>query len=198
LAENSTNSAVAPIETARLRLRPPRPSDLDDVFAYMGDPVVMKYRACGAQTREQTSQWLNRIVESAPAHRGFVGRVLQIALKPSDRVIGYCYLDVPWPEGYRELLADDPGDFADLTYGLAQAHWGSGYATEAAGALVTHAFQNLGLPRIGASVNPANMASIHVLEHIGLMYRRCFNWPGQGTVHFYSATREEWEPPEPD
>lgn len=40
---------------------------------------------------------------------------------------------------------------ADIGYELAPAHWGNGYATEAARALVTHGFGEMGLHRISAT-----------------------------------------------
>jgi RimJ/RimL family protein N-acetyltransferase len=183
---------MAEFDTERLLIRPTREGDVEDVYLYMSDPEVMKYRACGALDREAVGQWVTRIVESGRSYQQFVGKVHQIVLRSSGRVIGYCYLDVPWPEGYRDLMTDGRFDFADLSYGLTRAHWGKGYATEAARAVMAHGFGVAGVEKIGAAVNPGNLASIRVLRRLAMEYRREIAWPGQGTVEFYSLSRGKY------
>ena len=56
-------------------------------------------------------------------------------------------------------------------YTTARSAWGKGYATEAAEALVDHAFGPLGLPRVLAQVEPANTGSRHVLDKLGMEER---------------------------
>ena len=63
------------------------------------------------------------------------------------------------------------GPDVELGYTLARAAWGKGYATERGRALVEHAFGALGLPRVVAQVEPANAASRHVLEKLGMTER---------------------------
>jgi hypothetical protein len=46
--------------------------------------------------------------------------------------------------------------------------WGKGYATETANALVDFGFDKLNLHRVFATCDPANTASAHVLEKIGM------------------------------
>ncbi|MDX1419566.1 MAG: GNAT family N-acetyltransferase [Rubricoccaceae bacterium] len=58
----------------------------------------------------------------------------------------------------------------DLGYYLGSAHWGRGYATEAARALVGWAFERLGVHRIEAEVVPGNDASVRVLERVGFRH----------------------------
>jgi RimJ/RimL family protein N-acetyltransferase len=57
---------------------------------------------------------------------------------------------------------------ADLGYWIGPSHWGNGYATEAAQALVRFGFEELGLHRIHAHSLTRNAASIRVLEHVGM------------------------------
>jgi RimJ/RimL family protein N-acetyltransferase len=59
------------------------------------------------------------------------------------------------------------GDDLELVYHFARAHWGRGYATEAARACVAHARDTLGAARIVASIVPGNDASRRVLEKLG-------------------------------
>lgn len=51
---------------------------------------------------------------------------------------------------------------------LARAHWGKGYATEAARAALADGFGRLGLPEIVAFAVPANLRSRQVMEHLGM------------------------------
>jgi [ribosomal protein S5]-alanine N-acetyltransferase len=48
-------------------------------------------------------------------------------------------------------------------------HWGQGYASEAAAAILHFAFASLGLHRVQATCRPENVASARVLEKIGMV-----------------------------
>ena len=65
-------------------------------------------------------------------------------------------------------LLDGRGPEVEVGYTLARAWWGKGYATEAAGALLTAGFDDFGLDEIVAVADPANAASTRVLEKIGM------------------------------
>jgi len=56
----------------------------------------------------------------------------------------------------------------ELGYMLRRPFWGQGFATEAARAVMTHAFAALGLSRLVSVARPDNRASIHVLEKLGM------------------------------
>ncbi|MBA1274025.1 GNAT family N-acetyltransferase [Stutzerimonas azotifigens] len=62
---------------------------------------------------------------------------------------------------------------AALAYWIGSAHWGRGYATEAAGALVAYGFADLKLQRIWAECFTRNPASARVLEKVGMRYEGC-------------------------
>jgi ribosomal-protein-alanine N-acetyltransferase len=55
----------------------------------------------------------------------------------------------------------------ELSYGFRRDRWGRGYATEAARACVRHGFDELGLEKIVADVEPARPQSMRVLEKCG-------------------------------
>lgn len=63
---------------------------------------------------------------------------------------------------------------------LARAHWGQGYATEAARAALMHGFGPLGLREIVAYAAVGNRASRRVMERIGMRHdpRDDFDYPG--------------------
>ena len=65
----------------------------------------------------------------------------------------------------------EAGPDIELGYTLARAAWGRGYATEAARAVLRWGFAGLRLHRIVAVADPANAASLHVLEKLGMTRR---------------------------
>lgn len=64
-------------------------------------------------------------------------------------------------------LDDGPAEQAELGYWIAHRHWGQGYATEAARAMLDAAFHGLRLSRIEAGHFPDNLASGRVLAKLG-------------------------------
>lgn len=180
----------AVLQTERLLLRAMRPTDVQDVFEYLGDPEVMRYRASGVQTYEQAATYVQNLSRPWPH---FIGRVQQVVLKAADKVIGYCHLDPAWKEGYKDVLEGRTEPLIEISYGLARAYWGCGYATEAARATVAHGFEAEGLKEIAAAVNPANGPSIRVLQRLGMTCRRQILWRGLETADYCTITRQEYE-----
>jgi len=56
----------------------------------------------------------------------------------------------------------------EISYSLAPAAWGHGYATEAARAVVEYALGPLGLPEVLAEVDEGNAASVAVVKRLGM------------------------------
>jgi RimJ/RimL family protein N-acetyltransferase len=81
------------------------------------------------------------------------------AITLDDALIGSCGLD---------LRGDDP----ELGYWLGVPHWGCGFATEAARAVIDHAFGKLDLQALQSGARVTNPASRRVLEKCG------FQWTG--------------------
>ena len=87
----------------------------------------------------------------------------------------------------------------DLYYGLAPAHWGKGYTTEAVRAAIDAAFTgHPGVNRIQADANPQNPASLRVMEKAGMiregLLRQYVVMRGVATDQVMcSILRREWE-----
>ena len=82
-------------------------------------------------------------------------------------------------------------DGIELAYRLRQDRWGRGYATEAGRAAVEYSFTVLKLDRLIAAVEPANVASVHVLEKCG--FTRVNRGPVAGKDAFiYEQVRSDW------
>lgn len=73
------------------------------------------------------------------------------------------------PIGFVGLLATEDARLAPrLLYGLHPDYWEYGFATEAADAVLNHAFAALNLPKIVSEVDAPNVASVRILEKLGM------------------------------
>ncbi len=61
-------------------------------------------------------------------------------------------------------------DEIELIYALAKPYWGKGLATEAAQAMLRYGFEVFHLPRIYATVDPGNTASVTIIKKLGFYY----------------------------
>ena len=155
------------IETERLLLRPFRMDDLDGLARILGDREVMRYLdLVGVASREWTEAWLEKHV--ALYERQGYGRVAVVECS-SGRLVGRTGVARYEIAGRDEL---------ELGYTIERTSWGKGYATEAAGAYVRHAFDELGLPRIVSLIMAGHAASVRVAEKIGMSYERDVEWTG--------------------
>lgn len=88
------------------------------------------------------------------------------------------------------LVRRDTLDHPDLGYAFLPAFRGLGYATEAAGAMLGHAWSTLALPRVLAITNPENADSIRVLERLGFSLEGQISVrDGDPDVNLYAVTR---------
>jgi RimJ/RimL family protein N-acetyltransferase len=152
--EGGTAGPKAPerLSTDRLVLRRPRAEDAEAIFArYAGDAEVTRYLGF-------------------PRHRDVADTRAFLALSDDQWA--------RWPAGPL-LIEDQSGRLLGSTgfafeteyraatgYVLARDAWGSGYATEALGAVVALA-PSLGIRRLYALCHPDHRASAHVLEKCG-------------------------------
>ena len=96
------------------------------------------------------------------------------------------------------LIVDRAMDRAELGYWVAVPHWGRGYATEAARALIRHGFDVLKLNCIEAHHLAFNPASGRVMLKAGMKYegrlRQRAKKDGQyHDIDMYSILRSEYE-----
>ena len=75
-----------------------------------------------------------------------------------------------YPEGW-------PG--IEISYVLARSVWGKGYATEGAQAAMSHAFEQLKIPRLISLIHPANRSSVKVAEKLGETLEREIEFNGK-------------------
>jgi RimJ/RimL family protein N-acetyltransferase len=144
------------LRTERLLLRPWRLTDVDDAFAYASDPEWGRYLWNTPQpyTLHDAEEWVARCVLNRWEHDA------QFAVDFEDHVIG----------GVRLNVTDSAGGTAGLGYNVSRAHWGKGLATEAAAAVIAWGFESLHLQRIFATADARNLASIRVMQKLGMQH----------------------------
>jgi ribosomal-protein-alanine N-acetyltransferase len=147
------------LETERLVLREFTLDDLEAFYQLCTNPEVVRYTGDGGimtSLEQARTGLLERPIADYRKH-GF-GRWACV-LKSSGQVIGFA--------GLKYL---DDLDAVDLGYRFLPAYWGMGLATEASRAALDDGFARLHLKQILGLVDPANVASVHVLEKLGLRY----------------------------
>ncbi|GAB2899510.1 GNAT family N-acetyltransferase [Microbulbifer echini] len=77
------------------------------------------------------------------------------------------------------LIKRDSLDDADIGFAFLPEYRGKGYALEAARAVMVFAREQLNLKRIVAITQPENLASVKLLEKIGLKIERRITLPGE-------------------
>ena len=91
----------------------------------------------------------------------------------------------------------------EIGWRLAPAHWGQGYATEAARAALAFGFKTAGLEEIVSFTVPANLPSRSVMERLGMTRRPedDFDHPALPSGHelrrhvLYRLRRADWARP---
>lgn len=176
------------LETPRLRLRRLVAADLANLVTLDSDPEVMRYvgSPAGVKTAAETAERARRRI--AEGERGL------------HEPLGFWRIEGRGDHafyGLGALLRMPEGDDVEVAYRLARTAWGRGLATEAAGALVTHALRTLALPRLVAVTYPGNRASQRVLDKLGFERRGLTEYKDvRATYHV--LTREAWTPPRQD
>jgi RimJ/RimL family protein N-acetyltransferase len=142
------------LETARLVLRTPRLEDAKRVAALVNDRRIAENtaRIPHPYTLADASDWIGAVTSQ---------RVETYLITFAGEIVGACGLDMH-------------DDMPELGYWLGVPFWGSGYATEAARALIDRAFAELGHEVVTAGARVSNPASRRVLEKCG------FQWTGVG------------------
>jgi RimJ/RimL family protein N-acetyltransferase len=178
---------VTTLQTERLVLRQPTLEDAERAGELLGDERVMQFLGGGAVPEEHwttvVEKWLERwelngmgpfLLERRDDGR-FVGRTGIILWDARD-----------WTPS-TVAAAGEHGQ-PELGWALAYAHWGRGYATEAAAALRDWARRERNVTRLISLIAPSNVASARVAERLGAT-------PGETVQLFDTGDAVVWEHP---
>ena len=145
------------LRTERLELRPVRDEDVDRILEYRNLPEV--------------TRWLLRTEVDPVAFRAAWQRAAE---DPDDHSLA-AVLDGVVIGTVSVHLVDGMGQpgmprrtEAEVGYIFDPAYSGRGYATEAVAAVLAHAFEDLGVRRITAGCFADNLASVRLLEKVGM------------------------------
>lgn len=178
------------IESDRLVLRVPEAADLAWQIAELNSPAVMQHLG---GPRDETAVAASFEANRAALLRGDCG-FWTVTLRDTGKAIGKCGL----------ALIEAPVAPTDLCGGvqvgwtLAELHWGQGYASEAAGAVLAHGFGALDLPVIWSQTSDSNHASTRVMTRLG--FERCSTLdyidpdypPADNPTTVYRRIRKSW------
>ena len=161
--------------TERLQAERLTASHLPEIRRMHRDPVVMAQLG-GVRDEQQTADYLERNLRHSDAY-GFGLWILRErgGGAPAGRAV------------LRHLTIADE-DEVEVGYAFYQSYWGRGLATEVAARCVGFAHE-LGLSSVVGLTDPANRASRHVLEKVGLTYERDCLHEGHPTALFRRGLR---------
>jgi len=147
------------LETERLMLRRWRSRDREQFAQMNADPIVMEHFP-GVLSRAESDSFADQIDAHFEKH-GFGLWAVELSAKVD--FIGYVGLSVPRFDAHFMPAAE-------VGWRLDKAHWGQGFATEAARAAVADGFRRIGLAEIVSFTVPANTRSIRVMERLGMTH----------------------------
>lgn len=147
-----------PFRTARLILRPYSAEDLPHLTEMLGREDVCRYLPWPPMTPEEARAKLEqRLLQT---HLGADGDALVPAAveAASGRVVGEFMLSIR-STGHRQ---------GEVGWIIHPDFQGRGFGTEGARAMLRVGFEDLGLHRIQAGADPRNVASLRVMERLGM------------------------------
>ncbi len=154
------------ITTPRLILRPWRESDLSLFAEQNADPLVMQF-ITGTLTRQESDTYVAAARDHLAKH-GFCKWAVEAP--------GVCSFIGAVGLTYVKFEAEFTPAI-EVAWRLKQRYWGHGYATEAAQAAVTDGFNRMGLKEIVSMAALSNLASIKVMERLGMIQAFQFDHP---------------------
>ncbi|MGA9109702.1 MAG: GNAT family protein, partial [Smithella sp.] len=175
------------LRTNRLILRDFKQEDWRDAHEYGSDPVVVKYLPFGPNTEEDTKAFINKAIIKQKA-RPRLSYDFALVNKSKNKVMGSCGINIIRAENKE----------GEIGYVLNRNYWNQDYMTEAAQKVLSFGFTQLGLHRIFATCDPANIGSSRVMEKIGMQregYLRETRLIKGGWRDFllYSILKKEWQ-----
>ncbi|RPI75199.1 MAG: N-acetyltransferase [Desulfobacteraceae bacterium] len=145
------------IATEHLWIKSLEPNDVEALTMLWTDPEVTRFMG---GPRDYESLKKDIMQEALSGKQTTQDDLWPTVEKKSNRVIGHCGLLNKEVDGVPEV---------ELIYVLAKESWGKGYAVEAGRALRDYAFNELGLQRLIALIDPENRASAKVALKIGMI-----------------------------
>jgi RimJ/RimL family protein N-acetyltransferase len=154
--------------TDRLCLRAPTPHDAEALYDLFADQQVM-----GGLNREplSTAADARAMIEQGIAgwRTDGLGPFILQTKETGGQVVGQAGLMIFDRRGWTPSTFVLAGSHAqpELGWALIRAHWGNGYATEAAAAIRDWAYESRSIDRLVSLISPDNVRSQRVAERLG-------------------------------
>lgn len=167
------------IETARLRLRPWVREDRAAFELLVNTPAMMA-RLGGLKTSAGIDEMFEKRLNDQAQHGCTYWATEH---KDSGALIGSCGIRIASNYGPDAPVANMP----EIGWRVGEAHWGKGYAREAAEASIAWGWANLETPAIGAWTTIGNDRSWGLMERLGMQRRpdldfRLHGYPAEDPV----------------
>jgi RimJ/RimL family protein N-acetyltransferase len=147
------------IQTERLVLRQLELHDAEFILELLNEPSFLRFIGDkGVRNLDDAREYILQGPRDSYGRRGF-------------GLYATCLLDGT-PVGICGLVKRDALEDVDVGFAFLSRYFLQGFAVESASAVLAHARRVLGLQRIIAITSPENVASIAVLERIGLKFER--------------------------
>lgn len=155
-------------ETERLLLRELTPDDAPEFFKLNENPDVIRYT--GDLPFTDVKEALAFLQNYREYDRNGYGR-WAVMDKASHEFLGWCGLK------YHEDTHE-----TDIGFRFFEEHWNKGYASESAAACLQYGFETLHLQKIIGRAMAENIASVKVLQKLGMTFDREFDFDGKRGV----------------
>ena len=151
------------LRTDRLLLRRWREADRAPFARMNADPTVMEFFTA-TLTRAESDDFVDRI-EAAFAERGWGLWAVEVTADPGFQGLGgFAGFVGLWQPNFDAHFTPA----VEIGWRLDAAHWGRGYAPEAAQAVLRFGFEQLGLDEIVSFTAVVNERSQRVMQKIGM------------------------------
>jgi RimJ/RimL family protein N-acetyltransferase len=176
--------------TPRLRLRTLQPGDEEFLAALDASADVMQYIHGGPLSPKAAMTYAKTQIELADLRWHLHKWIVE--LRENNGKIGW--VELSKFRGVFDPNEKSRSDDVNLGYEFDKAHWGQGFASEAARAVLDHAFAELELERVVAFARKDNVRSTRVLEKLGFRQgpARRYRDEGGHVCQLFALSSDAW------
>lgn len=156
------------LDTERLFIREWRDSDVPHYLRLSTDVGYNNFAYPGYYLVKDEAEALEKIRQRQKLFQARGLGKFPVFLKNGE-FVGTCGIDPYTLDGSEQF---------ELGYRMLLDHWGNGYATEAAKAVLSYAQTTLSLGKVLAFAVPQNPQSLKIIEKLGFRYQRLFRHAG--------------------
>ena len=166
---------MSKLESSRLLLRNLQLTDLEDFHAYRSQAEICRYQGFKPMDEDKARAFIEEM-SNAPFRAPGQWCQLGIWSKAREKLVGDCAIT---------FLAYEPR-LVEMGCTLNAAYQGQGFAQEAMHLLCKHVFEEHGVHKIKATIDPRNSTAIKLLERLG------FSKEGHLKLNYFDEYDQAW------